>query len=224
MSMSVISLNLIAIFLLIPAFFVFFSYRKERTIFLRDFSVFLFSITGASTCYAIDSWLVLMNSKLAGWFYPLAATIGGIGFLYFCHLVLTLTFPERVKRIITLLIFLYLILTPILWLNPPKPYLNEEGIIIWNICLLSGFTLATTGVLFTILPLVLFFWLGLRSHDKFVKIRSFLIVAGITFYMGGGLAHNLVTSGREYLFSDALTFFGVIILLFAVYLKKFLKE
>jgi len=145
MSIGVISLNLTAILLLISAIPVFFSYRKERTIFLRDFSVFLFSIAGASICYAIDSWLVLMNSKLAGWFYPLAATIGGIGFLYFCHLVLTLTFPERVKRIITLLIFLYLILTPILWLNPPKPYLNEEGIIFWNIDLLSGFILAATG-------------------------------------------------------------------------------
>ena len=208
MSINTISLNLIAIFLLISAFLVFFSWRKGRSIFLRDFSIFLFGIAGSSTCWAIASWLIPVNPKIAGYLHPLAGLIGGIGFLYFCHLVLTLTFPKEVKNILIPLIFLFIVTNPILWFNPPVPYLSEEGIVIWNISFLPGFALAAIGALFTGLPLILFFWLGLKSHDKFVKIRSFLIVTGITFYMGGGLAHNLVITSKEYLVSDALTFLG----------------
>ncbi len=224
MPISAISLNLIALFLLASAFLVFFSWRKEKTIFLRDFSIFLFGIAGSSTCWAIACWLIPINSTIAGYLHPLAGLTGGIGFIYFCHLVLTLTFPEKLKRILIPLVFLFLVINPILWFNPPKPYLSEEGIIIWNIEFLPGFTLAVTGLLFASLPLILFFWLGIKSTEKFVKIRSFLIVAGIAFYMGGGLAHNLVTSVKQYLFSDILTLFGVIILMSAVYFKKFLKE
>ena len=223
MSISLISLNLIAVFLLISAFLVFFSWKKEKSIFLKDFSAFLFGIAGASTCWAIASWLVPISPKIAGYFHPLAGLIGGIGFIYFCHLVLVLTFPKRTKKVLIPLIFLFLVTAPILWFYPPIPYLSQKGIIVWNIDPLPGFTLVATGVLFTFLTLILFFWLGIKSNDKFVKIRSFLIVAGIAFYMGGGLAHNLITSVKQSLFSDALTLFGVIILLFAVYLKKFLK-
>ena len=224
MSLSVISLNLTAIFLLISAFLVFFSWKKEKSIFLRDFLVFLFGIAGASACWAIASWLVPVNPKIAGYFHPLAAVIGGIGFIYFCHLVLVLSFPERVKQILTPLILLFLATIPIILFYPPIPYLSEQGIIIWNINFLPGLTLAITGIIFTFLPLILFFRLGIKSDEKFVKIRSFLITIGIAFYMGGGLAHNLVTSVKQYLFSDALTFLGVIILLSAIYLKSFLKE
>ena len=124
MSISIISLNLIAIFLLVSAFGVFFSWKKERTIFLRDFSVFLFGIAISSACWAIASWLIPINPKIAGYFHPLAVVCGGIGFIYFCHLVLTLTFPKIVKSIVILLATIFIITSLILWLNPPVPYLS----------------------------------------------------------------------------------------------------
>jgi len=224
MPFGIISFNLIAIFLLFSAFLVFFSWRKEKGLFLRDFTLFLFGIAGASTCWAIASWFTLINPRMAGYFHPLATLIGGIGFLYFCHLALTFVVPERVKNTLTPLIFLFLIIQPILWLNPPTPSISEEGIILWNIAFLPGFALALSGILLAGLPLAIFLYLGIKSTERFVRWRSFLIVFGITIYMGGGLAHNLVASVKQYLISDLFTLLGVIILLFAVYLKRFLKQ
>jgi len=60
--------------------------------------------------------------------------------------------------------------------------------------------------------------------ERFIKLRSFLISLGIILYMGGGLAHNIVTIPKQYLFSDIFTFLGVALLLGAVYLKKILKR
>lgn len=224
MSISIVSLTLIPIFLLISAFLVFFSWKKKKSIFLRDFVVFLFSIAGSSACWAIAIWLIPISPKIASYLHPLAGSLGGIGFLYFSHLVLTLTFPARVWRVLTPLLFLYLLTIPILWIYPPHPYFNEEGIIIWNIDFLPGFTLTIIGIFFGSLVLGLFIWLGIKSNDKFTKIRSFLIALGIAVYLGGGLAHNLITKPGQYMLADILTLIGVIILLFAIYLKKFLKE
>jgi hypothetical protein len=224
MSISAVSLNLIAILLLISAILVFFSWRKNKTIFLRDFTVFLFSIASSSTCWAIAVWLIPINSTIAGYLHPLAGTFGAIGFLYFSHLVLTLTFPSETRKVLTLLIFLFLTTTPILWLYPPHPYISEEGITVWNIDFLPGFTLAINGIFIGGLVLGLFSWLGIRSVDKFTKIRSFLIASGLTVYLAGGLAHNLITKPKQYIFADLLTLLGVIILLLTIYLKKFVKE
>jgi len=73
------------------------------------------------------------------------------------------------------------------------------------------------------LPIFIFFYLGVKSSDRFTKLRSFLIVLGITLYMAGGLAHNIVTTPSKYLLSDVVTIFGAVFLLLSVYLKRFLK-
>ena len=224
MSISVISLNLTAILLLGSSFLVFFSWRQKKTIFLRDFTVFLFSIACSSLCWAIAIWSIPISSKMAGYLHPLAGTFGAIGFLYFSHLVLALTFPTKTRRILTLLIFLALLTMPVLWIYPPRPYFSPEGIVVWNIDFLPGFTLIINGIFVGGLVLGLFGWLGIKSTDKFTKIRSFLIASGITIYLIGGLSHNLITKPKQYISADLLTLFGVIILLFAIYLKKFIKK
>jgi len=224
MPIGIVSLNLIALFLIFSAILVFFSWRKGRSKFLRDFTGFLFGIAGASTCWAIGAWLISIDPKIAGYFHPLAGLSGGIGFLYFCHLALTFITPERKWRILGPLVFLFLITNPILWLKPPIPSFSPEGVVLWNIDFLPGFTLFITGILFTGLPVIAFVYLGAKSTERFIKLRSFLISLGIILYMGGGLAHNIVTIPKQYLFSDIFTFLGVALLLGAVYLKKILKR
>jgi len=226
MPIGVVTLSLIAIFLLFSAFLVCTSFKREKSIFLKDFTVFLFGIAGASTCWAIgvvSVWLNLLSPRIIGYLHPLAIFSGIIGLLYFCHLALTFINPKIVWKVLIVFIFLSLICNFIIWSNSPIPSLTKEGVVLWNIPSVPGLLTVIMGLPFVGLPIFIFFYLGFKSSNKFTKLRSFFIVFGISLYMAGGLAHNIVTTSSKYLFSDVITLIGAVFLLLSVYLKRFLK-
>jgi hypothetical protein len=227
MPIGVITLSLIAIFLLFSAVLVYMSSKREKSVFLKDFTAFLFGIAGASTCWAVGViavWLNLLNPIIIGYLHPLAIFSGMIGLLYLCHLTLTFINPKIVRRVLIIFIFLSLVCSFIVWSNTPVPSLTKEGIILWNIPRVVGLLTVIMGLPFVGLPIIIFFYLGVKSSEKFTKLRSFFIVLGIALYMTGGLAHNIVTTPSKYLLSDVVTIFGAAFLLLSVYLKRFLKE
>ncbi len=227
MPIGVITLSLIAVFLLFSAVLVYMSSKKERSVFLRDFTVFLFGIAGASTCWAVGViavWLKLLEPRIIGYLHPLAMLSGMIGLLYFCHLALTFINPKIVWKVLTVFIFLSLVCSFIIWSNSPIPSLDENGVVLWNIPHIPGILAVLVGLPFVGLPILVFLYLGIKSRERFTKLRSFLIVSGISLYMTGGLAHNIVTTPSKYLISDFITMLGAVLLLSSVYLKQFLKE
>jgi len=227
MPIGVVTLSLIAIFLLFSAVLVCMSSKREKSVFLRDFTAFLFGIAGASTCWAVGViavWLNLLTPEIIGYLHPLAIFSGIIGLLYFCHLALTFIDPKIVWGILIIFIFLSLVCSFIVWSNPPIPSMSKEGVILWNIPRIPGLLTVVMGLPFVGLPIIIFFYLGLKSSEKFTKLRSFFIVLGIALYMAGGLAHNIVTTPSKYLLSDMVTIFGAVFLLLAIYLKKFFKD
>ncbi len=203
------------------------SSRKEKSVFLYDFTVFLFGIAGASTCWAVGVilvWLNLLDSKLIGYLHPLAISCGMVGILYFCHLSLTLINPKIVWKVLAVFIFLSVVCSFIIWSSAPVPSLSKEGVVLWNIPHIPGLLVVFVGMPFVGLPIFIFFYLGLKSRDRFTRLRSFLIVLGISLYMIGGLAHNVVTAPSKYLLSDMVTMLGAILLLTSVYLRRFLRD
>lgn len=227
MPIGVITLSLIAVFLLFSAVLVYISSRKEKSVFLRDFTVFLFGIAGASTCWAIGViavWLNLLDPKLIGYLHPLAMSSGMIGLLYFCHLSLTFINPKIVWKVLAFFVFLSMVCGFIIWSNTPIPSLSKEGVVLWNIPHTPGLLAIFAGMPFVGLPIFIFFYFGFKSRDRFTRLRSFLIASGISLYMIGGLAHNVVATPFKYLLSDMVTMMGAVLLLMSVYLKRFLRE
>jgi len=203
------------------------SSRKEKSVFLNDFTVFLFGIAGASTCWAVGVilvWLNLLDPELIGYLHPLAMFSGMIGLLYFCHLALTFINPKIVWKVLAFFIFLSLVYSFIVWSNPPIPSLDKEGVVLWNIPHIPGILAVIVGLPFVGLPILVFFYLGIKSRDRFTRLRSLIIVSGISLYMIGGLAHNVATTSSKYLLSDVVTMSGAVFLLMSVYLKRFLRE
>jgi hypothetical protein len=197
MPIGVITLSLIAIFLLFSAVLVYISSKREKSVFLKDFTAFLFGIAGASTCWAVGViavWLNLLDPRIIGYLHPLAMFSGMVGLLYFCHLALTFINPKIVWKVLVFFIFLSLICSFIIWSNPPVPFLDKEGVVLWNIPHIPGILAVLVGLPFVGLPIIVFFYLGIKSRERFTRLRSFLIVLGISLYMIGGLAHNVVTT------------------------------
>jgi len=57
-----------------------------------------------------------------------------------------------------------------------------------------------------------------------LKIRAILIDLALVFYMGGGLAHNIVKTETQTILADVTTAFGAAILLVAVYLQTLSRK
>lgn len=227
MPIGVITLSLIAVFLLFSATSVFISWKKEKSIFLRDFTFFLFGIFGASFCWAIGvvaAWLNLLSLDKIGFLHPLAILSGTIGLLYLSHLALTFVIPRAAKKILMAFIVLSFACSFVVWSNPPVPAISENGIVLWNIPFTPGVLTILLGLPYIILPVFSFFYLGIKGSEKIIRFRSLFIAIGISLYMIGGLAHNVVRTPSYYLFSDVITMIGAIFLLLSTYLKKFLRN
>ncbi|PIZ43719.1 hypothetical protein CO181_04340 [candidate division WWE3 bacterium CG_4_9_14_3_um_filter_43_9] len=221
---SNLSLGLTAIFLIGSGIWVLSSYFKQRNYILGYFSYFLLGIGGASAIWALGSFLVDKNPGITALSYPIGLLLGGIGITYFTRVGLNLIIPKYEKPIFWMFMAGNTISTLTMFFEVIVPERTAEGVVIWNISPTRGLWIVVIGVVITLFNLILFSLEAARVKNKILKIRAILIDLALVFYMGGGLAHNIVKTETQTILADVTTAFGAAILLVAVYLQTLSRK
>lgn len=165
-------------------------------------------------------------------FFPEQHTLLGIAFIlaqgflymavaYFAKVVSYFIRAQWAARVFWMVVAasIIAIILHIVYFSYPV-YDKVAGLTIWNIHPVVGAvsTLITIGVLAP--SAILFFWLGIRSLDKIVKVRSLIISIGLTSLIITAYTYYNAKHQPEAIISDILSLLSFLIIFIGVIYKR----
>lgn len=174
---------------------------------------------------SLGSGLFSKDPTTSNWLWWISHIFMFIAISYFIRFPIKLRFPQKEKLIFKLAISYSIIGIAILFYNISivEPFLLDNGVYNWKVPPIAG---ATIGIFTTICLLAsfgIFIAEGRRVGKKILKLRAWLIAAGILIFLIGGPMHNFVKTPTLNFLADFSLVFGVFLMVLGIYTSKFIE-
>jgi hypothetical protein len=224
-TVTFISTSLTSLFFLLAGISVYVSWRKQRNTLLKFFAIFLILFGVQQLFFALGTGPAALNPEVSNWLWAIAHIFMFIAISYFLRFALHLRLPSLEKPIFFLTILYSIIGIVVLFYNAPnlEPFLLENGVYNWQVPALAGAVIGIFTTVCLVFSLVVFVIDGSKVGDRVLKLRSFLIAAGILVFLVGGPMHNFVRTPLLNFLADAFIIIGAISMVIGVYSRKIFK-
>jgi len=150
-----------------------------------------------------------------------------IGLSYFIRFPLAIQLPRLEKTIFTASVLYSITGIGYFLLTAARPAVDSKlltnNVFIYIVPATHTAIIVIFTTLLMLTSLIIFIYHAFKNKDRFVRWRSALIALAILIFLTGGPVHNLVRTPGLTILADALIAVSMIIMVVAVYIKKFFK-
>jgi len=206
---------------------LYFSYRKTKDEKIRDFFLAFLFLTLSLLLLATPG-LVFTNLKIIGLIFAFYPFFVFLGFAYLGIIPLKILSWLKIQKIffwgIIIIGVLITVFSIINW--KPAVFYSQDPFVYWEDTrgvilntIIGGFF--GLGIL---LVMIFFFLQGIKSEDKYIRRRAFIIIGGLMILMLMGLTNFVFgASPQQYLTSVIASFLGIsagLIIIFSIFYKR----
>lgn len=215
-SFSAVSHALGAIASLVPAWFIYRSYKKHPEEFIKYFMLYFLLFGIAGVILSAVEFIFPKDTLKQGIGILFSTPFFYVALAYFFMVPASLKFPKLKKIGFWIIIGLGVISFILNVIDIHPTTINDRGLIDFKTAPYVGEIFLLMFALAWLPAIAIFIYEAIKNKNKFVKIRSVLLAIGLLTLLVFGQMHDVVKTWQGFLLADVLTVISYFILMAGV--------
>ena len=222
-TITFISTSITSLLFLVAGISVFLSWRRQKKNLLKIFTIFLICFGVQQFFFALGVGPFALNFLVSNWLWAIAHVFMFVAITYFIRFPISLRFSTATEKIIFRIAMAYSILGSLILfsqISKVKPLLLENGVYNWQVTPPAGAVIGIFTTACLLFSFGIFIAEGRKVEERVLKIRSFLLAAGILIFLTGGPLHNFIRTPLLTFLADASLILGSLLMMIGVYSRQ----